>query len=41
MYRHAIERQLSVNLKLVGWSHPSTCIHQGITKLGERKHKES
>lgn len=40
MYRHAIERQLAVNLKLVGWSHASTGVHQTITKLERKKKSE-
>lgn len=32
-YRHAIQRQLAVNFKLIGRGHSSTGVHQGITEL--------
>lgn len=41
MYRHVIEGQLAVNLKLVGWGHASAGVHQAITKLeGKEKYNE-
>lgn len=41
VYRHPVERQLTMDLKLVGRSHPSTGVHQIITKLqGEWKDDE-
>lgn len=36
MYRHAVEGQLAVDLKLVGWGRPSTGVHQRVAEL-ERK----
>lgn len=36
MYRHFVERQLTVDSELVGRSHPSTGVQQTITKLEER-----